>query len=147
MLCFDYLQPSIDGQPLAVVRYRLAAGEKLSAVGLVRCTPEVVAKFPKWSPRVKAYLQPYAIGQRPRAKFNFPWVDSHHAFTWEANGLRVIEHRPLYGYPGRREYTHQNFSGAMTELLQHPLWVSTGLAWEMRRSSSAAIAIRPRARL
>ncbi len=43
MLYFDHLKPSTDGEPLAVVRYRVKAVETLSAVGLVRCTRDAVS--------------------------------------------------------------------------------------------------------
>lgn len=144
MLCLDYLQPSLHGQPLAIVRYRLARGETLSSVGLVRCPPEVVAKFPNWSPRTKAHLKPYRHGQHPRAKLVLPEVDSFRESTWREHGLEVIEYRQLWGYPRQREYDHQNCGSFMTELLQHPVWVSTGMEWSLKSASAAPHAPRKR---
>lgn len=132
MLCFDYLQPSIDGQPLAVVRYRPRPGQWMSAVALVRCPPEVVAQFPTRLARMKPYLKPYEVGQRRRTRFALFDDVTYAEWTWKEHGLEIIEFITLHGYTGQRESSHPDYHNAMRKLLGHPEWLATGEAWLLR---------------
>lgn len=135
MLYLDYVQPSIDGQPLAIARYRLRAGERVWAIGLVRCSAEVLASVKNWSLPTKAYLGAANKLSPPRAKFSLSEVSGAHRPVWESFGFEVLDHRLLMtNYSGQREYEDGKYRGHVEELLRHPQWVVTGEQWELSRT-------------
>lgn len=137
MLCFDYLQPSIDGRHLAVVHYRPVGGTDISAAGLVRCPLDLVDRFSKHFDGLAAHRNSYQSGQRLRAKFVMPEVTYYSDSCWQSHGLEVIQSLPTFGVPGQGVSKHRNFSEVMSQLLQHPVWISTGLAWALHHNQVA----------